>query len=175
MAVNLSPVQFASEDLTQVIGDTLAENNLPPDRLELEITEGALIGDETQALNTLKGLHALGLQLALDDFGTGYASLSYLRRFPFDRIKIDQSFVRAQEQDSSTRAIIETILTMARRLRLEVTAEGVETDHQLNLLRNQGCPEVQGFLLGRPMPAAQARAFYQSHGDAERALGLTAA
>ncbi|MGD0431551.1 MAG: EAL domain-containing protein [Acetobacteraceae bacterium] len=175
MAVNLSPVQFASEDLTQVIGDTLAENNLPPDRLELEITEGALIGDETQALNTLKGLHALGLQLALDDFGTGYASLSYLRRFPFDRIKIDQSFVRAQEQDSSTRAIIETILTMARRLRLEVTAEGVETDHQLNLLRNQGCPEVQGFLLGRPMPATQARAFYQSHGDAERALGLTAA
>jgi diguanylate cyclase (GGDEF)-like protein len=157
IAVNLSPVQFASDDLAEVIAGVLAENNLASGRLELEITEGALIVDEAQALNTLKRLHALGLQLALDDFGTGYASLSYLRRFPFDRIKIDQSFVRAQEHDSVTCAIIETILTMARRLRLEVTAEGVETNQQLNQLSKQGCPEVQGFLLGRPMPAEEAR------------------
>ena len=134
-----------------------------------------LIGDETQALSTLNNLHGRGFQLALDDFGTGYASLSYLRRFPFDRIKIDQSFVRAQEHDAATRAITESILTMASRLRLEVTAEGVETDRQLNLLLSQGCPEVQGFLLGRPMPAAQARAFYTGHGAAEQMWRMTAA
>jgi EAL domain-containing protein (putative c-di-GMP-specific phosphodiesterase class I) len=137
----------------------LSRNHLTPDRLELEITEGVLIADETQALNTLKRLHELGLQLALDDFGTGYASLSYLRRFPFDRIKIDQSFVLAQEHDATTRAIIESILAMARRLRLEVTAEGVETQRQLDLLIRQRCPEVQGYFLGRPMPAADALTF----------------
>src|ERR1019366_6182641 len=130
---------------------------------ELEITEGVLIADETQALTTLNSLHDLGLDLALDDFGTGYASLSYLRRFPFDRIKIDQSFVGAQEHDAATRAITESILAIAHRLRLEVTAEGVETDSQLNLLLSQGCPEVQGYLLGRPMPAADAWAFYARH------------
>jgi len=175
IAVNLSPAQFRSDNLANLIVDTLAEKNLPRQRLELEITEGVLIGDETQALSTLSKLHDRGLQLALDDFGTGYASLSYLRRFPFDRIKIDQSFVRAQEHDAATRAITESILTMASRLRLEVTAEGVETDRQLNLLLSQGCPEVQGFLLGRPMPAAQARAFYAGHGRTEQVLRMTAA
>jgi diguanylate cyclase (GGDEF)-like protein len=175
IAVNLSPAQFRSDNLADLIVDVLAEKNLPRRRLELEITEGVLIGDETQALNTLTRLHDRGLQLALDDFGTGYASLSYLRRFPFDRIKIDQSFVRAQEHDAATRAITESILTMASRLRLEVTAEGVETDRQLNLLLSQGCPEVQGFLLGRPMPAAQARAFYTGRGRADQVLRMTAA
>lgn len=175
IAVNLSPAQFRSNNLADMIVDVLAEKNLPARRLELEITEGVLIGDETQALSTLNNLHDRGLQLALDDFGTGYASLSYLRRFPFDRIKIDQSFVRAQEHDTATRAITESILTMANRLRLEVTAEGVETDRQLNLLLSQGCPEVQGFLLGRPMPAVQARAFYRGHGVIEQAWRMTAA
>jgi diguanylate cyclase (GGDEF)-like protein len=175
IAVNLSPAQFRSDNLADVIADVLADKHLPTRRLELEITEGVLIGDETQALKTLNNLHDRGFQLALDDFGTGYASLSYLRRFPFDRIKIDQSFVRAQEHDAATRAIIECILTMASRLHLEVTAEGVETDRQLNLLLSQGCPEVQGFLLGRPMPAAQARAFYTGHGPAEPVWRMTAA
>jgi diguanylate cyclase (GGDEF)-like protein len=159
IAVNLSPVQFLANDLATLIAEALSRNHLTPDRLELEITEGVLIADETQALNTLKRLHELGLQLALDDFGTGYASLSYLRRFPFDRIKIDQSFVLAQEHDATTRAIIESILAMARRLRLEVTAEGVETQRQLDLLIRQRCPEVQGYFLGRPMPATDALAF----------------
>ena len=175
IAVNLSPAQFLSNNLVEMIGDVLAEKHLSTKRLELEITEGVLIADETQALSTLNSLHDRGLHLALDDFGTGYASLSYLRRFPFDRIKIDQSFVRAQEHDAATRAITESILTMAARLRLEVTAEGVETDRQLNLLLSQGCPEVQGFLLGRPMPATLARAFYAGHGATERAWRLTAA
>jgi len=175
IAVNLSPVQFLSNNLAAVIGDVLAANHLPPDRLELEITEGVLIADETQALSTLKSLHDQHLHLALDDFGTGYASLSYLRRFPFDRIKIDRSFVGAQEHDPATRAITESILAMAKRLRLEVTAEGVETDSQLNLLLSQGCPEVQGYLLGRPMPAEEALAFYLRHAAAARVVNLTAA
>jgi diguanylate cyclase (GGDEF)-like protein len=105
IAVNLSPAQFRSNNLADMIGDVLAEKHLSTERLELEITEGVLIADETQALSMLNNLHDRGLQLALDDFGTGYASLSYLRRFPFDRIKIDQSFVRAQEHDPATRAI----------------------------------------------------------------------
>jgi diguanylate cyclase (GGDEF)-like protein len=177
IAVNLSPVQFLSNNLAEVIGQVLAEKHLAPERLELEITEGVLIGDESQALITLRSLHDQGFQIALDDFGTGYASLSYLRRFPFDRIKIDQSFVRAQEHDGATRAIIECVLTMAERLRLEVTAEGVETDRQLDLLVSQGCREVQGFLLGRPMPAADARAFYTNHavGGSARAVDRSAA
>ena len=177
IAVNLSPVQFLSNNLAEVIGRVVAEKHLAPERLELEITEGVLIGDEAQALITLQSLHDQGFQIALDDFGTGYASLSYLRRFPFDRIKIDQSFVRAQEHDSATRAIIECVLTMAERLRLEVTAEGVETDQQLNLLMSQGCPEIQGFLLGRPMPPADARAFYASRGSGglARVVDLSAA
>jgi diguanylate cyclase (GGDEF)-like protein len=179
IAVNLSPVQFLAGNLAEMIGDVLAENKLAPDRLELEITEGVLIADETQALSTLKSLHERHLHLALDDFGTGYASLSYLRRFPFDRIKIDQSFVRAQEHDTTTRAIIESILTMARRLHLEVTAEGVETERQLNLLLRQGCPEVQGYLLGRPMPANDAREFQASRATGAKprrgAFDLTAA
>jgi diguanylate cyclase (GGDEF)-like protein len=177
IAVNLSPVQFLSNNLAEVIGGVLTEKHLAPERLELEITEGVLIADETQALSTLRSLHDQGFQIALDDFGTGYASLSYLRRFPFNRIKIDQSFVRAQEHDVATRAIIECVLTMAERLGLGVTAEGVETDRQLNLLVSQGCSEVQGFLLGRPMPAATARAFHTSHGAGRsaRAVGLSAA
>jgi EAL domain-containing protein (putative c-di-GMP-specific phosphodiesterase class I) len=175
IAVNLSPAQFLSNNLPDLISDVLTEHNLLPDRLELEITEGVLIADEAQALSTLKRLHERGFQLALDDFGTGYASLSYLRRFPFDRIKIDQSFVREQEQDETTRAIIESVLSMARRLELEVTAEGVETERQLGLLIEQGCPEVQGFLLGRPMPALDAREAYMNQAGVARSMGLTAA
>jgi diguanylate cyclase (GGDEF)-like protein len=175
IAVNLSPAQFLSNNLADVIANVLKEQHLSPRRLELEITEGVLIADETQALSTLNSLHERGFELALDDFGTGYASLSYLRRFPFDRIKIDQSFVRGQEHDAATRAIVESVLTMASRLRLEVTAEGVETDRQLDLLINQGCREVQGFLLGHPMPADEARAFYADHETTARESSLSVA
>jgi EAL domain-containing protein (putative c-di-GMP-specific phosphodiesterase class I) len=96
------------------------------------------------------------VQIALDDFGTGYSSLSYLRSFPFDRVKIDKSFVQAQQNDSGTRAIVETVLEMSRRLHLAVTAEGIESEEQLRMLQRQGCTDVQGFLLGRPIPATQA-------------------
>ncbi|HTI82157.1 MAG TPA: EAL domain-containing protein [Acetobacteraceae bacterium] len=152
MAVNLSPAQFYSDDLTAKIEAVAKQHGIKASRLELEITEGVLISDEVDALQTLRELHECGLHLALDDFGTGYASLSYLRRFPFDRIKLDQSFVQAQETDSTTRAIVETVLAMAQRLNIAVTAEGVETKSQLELLRDQNCPEVQGYLLGKPLP-----------------------
>ena len=175
IAVNVSPGQFLSDNLADLIGGILADHGLPPERLELEVTEGILISDEAQALATLRTLHDRHLHLALDDFGTGYASLSYLRRFPFDRIKIDQSFVQAQEHDATTRAIVESLLTMAKRLRLQVTAEGVETERQLNLLLDQGCPEIQGYFLGRPMPAVEAREFHAAHGGAVRAPRRSAA
>jgi diguanylate cyclase (GGDEF)-like protein len=161
IAVNLSPVQFRADDLPDIVITMMRRYGLAPHRLELEITEGVLINDEAQALRTLQALHARGLHLSLDDFGTGYASLSYLRRFPFDRIKIDKTFVQAQEHDNATRAIVETMLTMARRLGLAVTVEGVETDEQLALLLRQGRPEAQGYLFGRAMPAAEAVRFYR--------------
>jgi diguanylate cyclase (GGDEF)-like protein len=163
IALNLSPVQFFADDLPEIVAAIARRHGIPAERLELEVTEGVLIKDEAQALRTLQALHDNGLHLALDDFGTGYASLSYLRRFPFDRIKLDKSFVQAQEQDSTTKAIIESMLAMARRLDIAVTAEGVETSRQLALLRSQNCPEVQGFLFGRPMSAEAALRFYRHH------------
>ena len=159
VAVNVSPVQFRDGTLAQFVADTLQATGLAPGRLEVEVTEGVLIGDEQKALDALRDVKALGVRVALDDFGTGYSSLGYLRRFPFDRVKIDKSFVQSQTHDADTQAIIDAVLAMTSRLRLQVTAEGVETEEQLNLLRSQGCSELQGFLLGRPMPATQVPEF----------------
>ena len=159
LAVNLSPIQFRDDNLVAEVSAILRQTGLPPGMLELEVTEGVLIRDGEQALCTLRGLKALGTNIALDDFGTGYSSLSYLRRFPFDRIKVDRSFVQAQEEDIDARAIVEAVLAMCNRLNLQVTAEGVETETQLDLLRQQGCAEVQGYLLGRPIAGAEVQDF----------------
>ena len=137
------------------MAEILAKTGLPAEQLELEVTEGVLIRDEDQALRTLSALRDLGVRIALDDFGTGYSSLNYLRCFPFDRVKIDKSFVQAQQEDPRARAILNAILAMSSTLDLSVTAEGVETEEQLQTLRGQGCTEIQGFLLGRPMPACE--------------------
>ena len=153
VAVNLSTAQFRGADLPVTVADVLLRTGLQPGRLELEITEGVLIGDTDQALGVLRGLKALGVRVALDDFGTGYSSLSYLRRFPFDKLKIDRSFIHALGEDAGARAIVEAILAMSRSLGLDVTAEGVETVQQLAVLRAQSCGTVQGFLLGHPMRA----------------------
>lgn len=153
VGVNLSPVQFRDAKLPEHLGDVLARTGLPPHLLELEVTEGVLIGDEQQALRILETMHEIGVRLALDDFGTGYSSLSYLQRFSFDRVKIDKSFVQAQQHDKRARAIMSAVLALSHSLDLVVTAEGVETPAQYFSLREQGCAEVQGFLLGRPMPA----------------------
>jgi len=166
IAVNLSPVQFRGGGMPATVASVLADTGLAPDRLELEITEGLLIENADQAVQAIQNLKALGVRIALDDFGTGYSSLSYLRHFYFDKIKIDRSFVCGLAEDSGTRAIVAAILAMSRSLALEVTAEGVETAEQLDVLRAHGCSTVQGYLLGRPMPAEDATAFARGDGRA---------
>ena len=168
LAVNLSPAQFADDGLMAQVSRALARAGLPAGLLELEVTEGVLIKDSELALGILRGLKELGVTIALDDFGTGYSSLSYLRSFPVDRIKIDKSFVCAQEQDFGARAIVEAVLAMGSRMDLGVTAEGVESERQLALLREQGCAELQGFLLGRPMPANEVQGFLDARADPAR-------
>ena len=151
IAVNLSPVQFRHADLAKTVLDILAETGLKPERLELEITEGVLIEDADRTLATLKALKAAGVRISLDDFGTGYSSLSYLQRFPFDKIKIDRSFIWEMEANDGSMAIVRAVIALGRSLQLKVTAEGVETQQQLDLLRAQECDQAQGYLLGKPM------------------------
>lgn len=157
VAVNLSPVQFRDGGLTGTVADVLAATGLAPGRLELEITESVLLAENAANLATLHRLRALGTRIALDDFGTGYASLSYLRAFPFDRIKIDRSFVSEMETHPQSAAIVRAIIGLGTSLGIAITAEGIETQAQAAHLCAAGCGEVQGFLFGRPMPAAQAR------------------
>ena len=154
IGVNLSPVQFRTTDLVGLVGGVLAETGLEPARLELEITEGVLLGDSTDTLATLAGLKALGVRIAMDDFGTGYSSLSYLQRMPIDKLKIDQSFIRVLGTDPTARPLVRSIIGIARDLGIASLAEGVETDLQAQMLREEGCIEVQGYLFGRPMAAA---------------------
>jgi EAL domain-containing protein (putative c-di-GMP-specific phosphodiesterase class I) len=153
VAVNLSPVQFRQPDLLETVRATLDRNHQPGSRLELEITEGVLIDDTSRALALLRGLKQLGVSIALDDFGTGYSNLTYLRVLPLDRIKIDKSFVQDLGTSSQVDAIVRAIIGIGRALDLEVTAEGVETEAHLAFLRDNGCAQVQGFLLGRAGPA----------------------
>jgi EAL domain-containing protein (putative c-di-GMP-specific phosphodiesterase class I) len=153
LAVNLSPKQFLETDLPGRVASILADTGLSAERLTLEVTEGVLIDNSERALSALTALKDQGVQIALDDFGTGYSSLGYLRRFPFDCIKIDRSFVRTLCEDDGSRAIVQAILALGRNLKLKVVAEGVENQAQLQWLRAARCDEVQGFVLGRPMPA----------------------
>ena len=155
LAVNLSPRQFQQDNLAGMVRDILKRSGLPPECLELEITEGAIMRQGEQAIATLHALKALGVRLAIDDFGTGYSSLAYLKRFPIDKLKIDRSFVQDIPDDSNDVEIATTIIAMARNLKLEVLAEGVETAAQLGFLREQGCDSCQGYLFSPPRPAAE--------------------
>ena len=155
IAVNLSPIQFRHADLAKQILSILKETGLTPDRLELEITEGVLIEDTERTLATLNILKEAGIGVSLDDFGTGYSSLSYLQRFPFDKIKIDRSFIWQMENNADSMAIVRSVIALGQSLRITVIAEGVETPEQLALLQSERCDQVQGFLLGRPVPAAE--------------------
>ena len=128
----------------------LNETGLPPERLELEITESLLINDTEEVLGKLNRLRQLGVHIAMDDFGTGYSSLSYLARFPFSKIKIDRQFIRNMTRDPAMRAIVKTIIALGKSLDVTITAEGVETEEQAAMLREFGCPQVQGFLYGYP-------------------------
>jgi len=152
IAINLSPVDFRRGDIPATILAVLLETGLQPHRLEIEITEGVLIEDFDRAIATLRRIKNLGVRIAMDDFGTGYSSLSYLQAFPFDKIKIDQSFIAKIGMHSPAAAIIHAILGLGRTLALPVIAEGVETEEQLAFLAEEGCDEVQGYLIGRPQP-----------------------
>jgi diguanylate cyclase (GGDEF)-like protein len=154
VAVNLSPLQFQTPDLAGHVAAILADSGLPAHRLELEITETVLLRRSNDDLRTLQELSALGISIALDDFGTGYSSLSYLRLFRFDRIKIDRSFVSEMAQLQASAAIVCAVANLGRSLDIITVAEGVETEEQLALLRAAGCTQAQGYLLGRPIPAA---------------------
>jgi predicted signal transduction protein with EAL and GGDEF domain len=152
VAVNLSPVQFKHGDLAGIVHKILFETGLAPSRLELEITEGVLIGDFSRAVSILCRIKALGVKIAMDDFGTGYSSLSYLQSFPFDKMKIDRTFVANLGRNPQSAAIIRAMIGLGRGLDLPIVAEGVETSEQLDFLVREQCHEVQGFLIGRPKP-----------------------
>lgn len=152
VAVNLSPVQFRQGDLPGLVHSVLLQSALNPTRLELEITESVLFDDFSRASSILGRLKSLGVKIALDDFGTGYSSLSYLQSFPFDKIKIDKSFVWMMEKNPQSAAIIRAIVGLGRDLSMHIVAEGVETLDQLNFLTDEGCSTLQGYLIGKPYP-----------------------
>jgi diguanylate cyclase (GGDEF)-like protein/PAS domain S-box-containing protein len=154
IAINLSPVQFQHSDLPKLVHQVLLETGLSPKRLELEITEGVLIGEFTTAVSILRRLKNLGVRIAMDDFGTGYSSLSYLQSFPFDKIKIDKAFINNLDHSQQSATIIRAVIALGRGLDVPVLAEGVETEEQLKFLAAEGCDEIQGYLIGRPQPIA---------------------
>ena len=153
VAINLSPQQFEGDDLLPLVEGVIRETGIDPFRIEFEITESLLISDKERVAGILQALKALGVRIALDDFGTGYSSMSYLHRFPIDKIKIDRSFVADMAHKPEAAAIIETISLLARRLGLTTTAEGIETEAQAIFLRSIGCDEGQGYYFAKPLPA----------------------
>jgi diguanylate cyclase (GGDEF)-like protein len=155
VAVNISAIQFRSPGLMQVIVSALAASGLAPTRLEIEITESVLLHNKEATLAVLHQLRALGIRIAMDDFGTGYSSLTYLQSFPFDKIKIDRSFVKNITENSSSLTIVRAVAALANGMGMTATAEGVETAEQLHSIASEGCTEMQGFLFSRPLPAAE--------------------
>jgi EAL domain-containing protein (putative c-di-GMP-specific phosphodiesterase class I) len=166
VAVNLSPLQFRTGNLLSIVMDALKQSGLPARRLELEITETLLLEKSSQVLATLHALRALGVRISMDDFGTGYSSLSYLRSFPFDKIKIDQSFVRDLGSNRDAQAIVRSIISLGKGLGVTITAEGVETEAELSCLRAEGCHEGQGFLFSRARPNAEIVGLLQAQSGA---------
>ncbi|MCJ2074875.1 EAL domain-containing protein, partial [Methylobacterium sp. E-016] len=163
VAVNVSPAQFKSDRLVETIMSALAGSGLPARRLEVEITEGVLLQENEKTLRTLHRLRELGVRVSMDDFGTGYSSLSYLRSFPFDKIKIDRSFVKDLSGRPDGDAIIRAIAGLGRSLGMTTVAEGVETPEQMQRIREEGCTDVQGYLISRPIPADDLMSFLASY------------
>lgn len=155
IAVNLSPAQFKNRNLVPSVISAISSAGLAPDRLELEITESVLLQNSEATLATLHQLRAFGVRISMDDFGTGYSSLSCLRSFPFDKIKIDQSFVHELTSREDSMAIVRAVTELGKSLGIATTAEGVETSEQLALLRSEGCNEVQGYFFSPPRPASE--------------------
>ena len=165
MALNLSPKQFNREDIVSRIFNQIISSDLSPKYVELEITEGALVEDVEKSCEILEKLKQWGIHISIDDFGTGYSSLSYLKKFPLDTLKIDQSFVRDLMIDSDDAAIVSAIIAMAKSLKFNVIAEGVENQEQLNYLAAHGCNEVQGYFTGKPVPADEFEQFLVKKSD----------
>ena len=161
VAVNVSSIQLRRPDFAQLVGECLEDVGLPPQRLEIELTESAAFSNPETALALLQQLHDTGVRISIDDFGTGYSSLSYLKKIHVDKLKIDQSFVRDLGRDSGDEALVEAMIQMARSLKLTIVAEGVETQEQLDCLKARGCDEVQGYYFSRPLPAAQFAAWLE--------------
>ena len=161
MSVNLSAVQFRHIDLPELITTILKEAQLPPHLLELELTEGVAMTDPRGAIAVMNNLHERGIRMSIDDFGTGYSSLSYLKKFKVYKVKIDQSFVRDITEDPDDKAIVSAIISMATSLGMQTIAEGVETEGQLEFLRDQGCNEVQGYYFSRPLPPDGFESFFK--------------
>jgi len=167
MAVNLSPLQFQEPNLVETLARVLKETGMPPELLELEITESVMLHDMEEAAARLTAIRDLGVRLAIDDFGTGYSSLSQLKRFPIDTVKIDRSFIRGIPTDKEDMAITEAILMLGRTLGVTIVAEGVETSEQEAFLSRHACHEMQGFYFSRPIPPEEFAAFYRSHSVAQ--------
>ena len=165
VAVNLSPAQLNNRNLLNVVIGALAESGMPARKLQLEITETVLLQNTFATLATLHELRKLGVQIALDDFGTGYSSLSYLRSFPFDKIKIDQSFIQDLANGAEPVAIVQAVANLAKCLNMASTAEGVETQQQMDMLQSMGCTEMQGYLFSRARPAKEIRQFFTQASD----------
>jgi len=168
MAINVSALQFQQADFVERIDQTLKKHALPPNLLELELTETILIQDVDETMRRLESLAALGVRLAIDDFGTGYSSLSYLKRFPIHKLKIDRSFIQDLPDDESDTAIVNAIIQMASALHLQVIAEGVETIEQRDFLIAAGCNEYQGFLCTPALEAGEFEDFALGHGLANQ-------
>jgi EAL domain-containing protein (putative c-di-GMP-specific phosphodiesterase class I) len=168
VAVNVSPLQLAHADLPRLFHQIMLDTGLPPRRLEIELTESAIMANRDHALHVLRQIKALGVGVALDDFGTGYSSLETLRAFPFDKIKLDRLFVSELEDSPQATAIIRAVLALGKSLAIPVLAEGIETEQQLIVLRREGCDEAQGFLLGYPQAlpvSGQPPAGGRAHGE----------
>jgi diguanylate cyclase (GGDEF)-like protein len=171
VAVNISAVQFRNPGLMQVIVGALAASGLAPTRLEIEITETVLLQDKEATIAILHQLRAIGVRIAMDDFGTGYSSLTYLQCFPFDKIKIDRSFIRNITENTSSLNIVRAVAALASGMGMTATAEGVETREQLDRIASEGCTEMQGFLFCKPLPAGEIERLFHSGREARKAPG----
>jgi diguanylate cyclase (GGDEF)-like protein len=165
VAVNISPMQFRSQNLVDIVMQSLASSGLSPQRLELEITEAIMLENTEATLATLDRFHRLGVSIAMDDFGTGYSSLSYLQKFPFDKIKIDGSFIQGLSKSEESSAIVRAVAGLARSFRMTTTAEGVETDEQLRIVRDLGCTEMQGHLFSKACTAEELARLIEAHDE----------
>ena len=168
VAINISPQQFQHPNFYQMIVDALEKSRVPPQNIELEITEGVIMYNESETIDQLYKLRKLGLKLSIDDFGTGYSSLSYLKQFPIDKLKIDQSFIRTIEASDADRAIVSAIVDLGKNLDLTLIAEGVEEQSQQDILHHMGCQEIQGYLFSRPQPIDNLVDLLSSHFSKER-------